>query len=188
MVQGKHTYWMGALATAAAVVMLASCGGGGGGGSSSGSGSAGGTGTTSSGSSGSSSTVTPTLAAATPVLDGTALGASQWPSGSTSSGGTGQPVSGLSCTDVGNTYTYSHLSIYQNGKQLALPTNIGTVAPTMAMQRGCVYPVHTVDSTGKIRIDATNNTPYTLGQFFAVWGEPLSTTNVAGISGPVTAW
>ncbi|WP_244817151.1 hypothetical protein [Caballeronia sp. Lep1P3] len=179
---------MGALATAAAVVMLASCGGGGGGGSSSGSGSAGGTGTTSSGSSGSSSTVTPTLAAATPVLDGTALGASQWPSGSTSSGGTGQPVSGLSCTDVGNTYTYSHLSIYQNGKQLALPTNIGTVAPTMAMQRGCVYPVHTVDSTGKIRIDATNNTPYTLGQFFAVWGEPLSTTNVAGISGPVTAW
>jgi len=194
MVQGKHTYWMGAVASAAALVLLASCGGGG-------SGSNSGAGTTTSTGSGASSptgasaptgssstTVTPTLAAATPVLDGTALGAAQWSSGSTANGGTGQAVGSLNCGDAGNTYSYSHLSIYQDGKLLALPANIGTVAPTMALQKGCVYPVHTVDSTGKIRMDETSNASYTLGQFFSVWGQPLSSTNVAGLTGTVTAW
>jgi hypothetical protein len=58
----------------------------------------------------------------------------------------------------------------------------------MARQTGCVYPVHTVDASGKIRMDVTSNASYTLGQFFSVWGQPLSTTNVAGITGDVTAW
>ncbi|WP_248323211.1 hypothetical protein [Caballeronia sp. Sq4a] len=188
--EGKHTHWISALASAAALVLLAGCGGGGGGETTSNG--AGTTTTTSSGgtssSGGGSTSTTPTLAAATQVLDGTALGAAQWASGSTASGGTGQQVSSLNCTVAGNTYSYSHLSIYQNGKQLALPANIGTVAPTMALQTGCVYPVHTDDNTGKIRMDETSNASYTLGQFFAVWGQPLSSTNVAGITGPVTAW
>ncbi|MDR5857319.1 hypothetical protein P9239_00670 [Caballeronia sp. LZ062] len=182
--EGKHTHWIGAVASAAALVLLASCGGGGGGTSSNGAG----TTTTGSGSSssGGSTNATPTLAAATQVVDGTALGATQWSDASPTS--TGQQVSGLNCTVAGNTYSYSHLSIYQNGKQLALPANIGTVAPTNALETGCVYPVHTDDNTGKIRMDVTSNTTYTLGQFFAVWGQPLSSTNVAGITGTVTAW
>ncbi|MDR5739615.1 MULTISPECIES: hypothetical protein [unclassified Caballeronia] len=176
---------MSAIASAAALVVLAGCGGGGDDSSSTSSGSGAGA------PSGASTpaTTTPTLAAATAVIDGTTIGASQWPDGSTASGGsTGQPVGGLSCAPAGASYTYSHLSIYQNGKQLALPANIGTLGSSLTLQRGCVYPVHTDDASGKIRIDATTNTQYTLGQFFAVWGEPLSSTNVAGVTGPVTAW
>lgn len=131
----------------------------------------------------------PTLAAATPVVDGTALGTSTWNAGSTATGGIGQAVGGLNCAAPSNSYTYSHLSIYQNGQLLALPANVGTVAPTMTAQTGCVYPVHTVDSSGKIRMDASTNGSYTLGQFFAIWGEPLSSTNIAGLTGtPITAY
>ena len=123
----------------------------------------------------------PTLAAATPVIDGTTLGAEKWPAGSSWSGGRGQTVNGLVCAAPGKTYSYSHLSIYSNGQQLALPANIGTVAPTLSGPIGCRYPLNTVDESGKIRMDVTNNATYTLGQFFAIWGAPLSRTNVAGI-------
>jgi len=129
----------------------------------------------------------PTLAAATAVIDGTTLGDANWQMGSTSTGGQGQAVGGLNCAVPGNTYT--HLSIFMNGKQLALPTSIGTVDPTLSAPKGCVYPLHTDDASGKIRMDATTNASYTLGQFFAIWGQPLSTSNVAGLQGtPVTAY
>jgi len=159
-----------------ALLILAGCGGGGGGGASN-TGANGANGTNGTG------TTAPTLAAATPVIDGTTLGESNWSTGSTSSGGTGQPVSGLNCALPGKAYTYTHLSIYQNGRQLALPANVGSVGPTMAAQTGCSYPLHTVDASGKIHMDTTSGASYTLGQFFAIWGQPLSSSNVAGLSG-----
>ncbi len=165
---------------------LAGCGGGGGG-SPGGAPAGGGAGSTSPGTTGGTAPTQPTqptqptLAAATAVIDGTTLGTENWQAGSTSTGGTGQAVSGLNCAVAGNSYSYTHLSIYQNGQQLALPANIGTVQPTLAAPTGCVYPLNTVDETGKIRMDETSNATYTLGQFFAIWGQPLSATNVAGI-------
>lgn len=110
------------------------------------------------------------------------MGQARWPAGSTTSGGTGQAVAGLSCTVAGSAYTYAHLSIYQDGQLLSLPAQIGTVEPSLALQTGCSYPVHTVDNTGKIRMLANPTTPYTLGQFFAVWGQMLTNTNVAGLT------
>ncbi|WP_232316428.1 hypothetical protein [Candidatus Burkholderia verschuerenii] len=132
---------------------------------------------------------TPTLAAATGILDGTPLGTAHWSDGSTTTSGTGQAVSGLNCKVAGNSYTYSHLSIYLNGQQLTVPTNIGAVTPSLTLQTGCVYPIHTDDASGKIRMDVTTaGSSYTLGQFFAVWGQTLSSSNVTGIAGTVTAW
>lgn len=162
-----------------AVLALAGCGGGGGGSSSPQSSGSGGT---------PAASATPQLAAATAVADGTTLGDENWIAGPTATGGTGQPVSGLNCAVRGNTYTYSHLSIYSNGRLLALPQNVGTVEPTMALQTACAYPLHTDDESGKIRMDSSAGASYTLGQFFAIWGQPLSTTNVAGVTGQVTAY
>jgi hypothetical protein len=165
------------IVTVGAILMLVSCGGGGGGGSGSSPGAP------------SANTSQPTLANATALVDGSKVGDDYWPAGSTQTGGTGQPVSGLNCGARGNVYTYSHLSIYLNGRPLALPANIGAVAPTMAAQTGCAYPVHTDDETGKIRMDASSNASYTLGQFFAIWGQPLTSTNVAGLtSTPITIY
>ena len=152
-----------------AALALAGCGGGGGGGSSEGA------------KAGSAAGAAPTLAAATPVIDGTTLGTEYWPEGPTAGGGHGQTLNTLKCAAPGNSYTYTHLSVFLNGQQLAIPANIGIVQPTLAAPTGCVYPLNTVDETGKIRMDQANTT-YTLGQFFAIWGEPLNTTNVAGIT------
>jgi hypothetical protein len=165
------------------VLALAGCGGGGGGDSGAGSSSAGGASSSGSGSS------SATLAAATVAVDGTTLGAENWQAGSTATGGQGQAVGGLNCAAAGSSYSYTHLSIFMNGTQVALPANIGTVAPTIAKPTGCVYPLNTVDETGKIRMDTTTTASYTLGQFFAIWGQPLSANNVAGLQGsPVTAY
>jgi hypothetical protein len=122
------------------------------------------------------------LAAATVLDDGTTIGATQWPAGSTATGGQGAAVDGLACAVPGNAYTYAHLSIFQDGKQLTVPSNVGVVGPTLAAQSGCVYPLHTDDASGKIRIDASAPAPLTLGKFFSVWGQTLSATNVAGLS------
>jgi hypothetical protein len=165
------------------VLALAGCGGGGGGGDS-------GAGSSSAGASSSGAgSSAPTLAAATAAIDGTTLGAENWQAGSTATGGQGQAVGGLNCAAAGSSYSYTHLSIFMNGTQVALPANIGTMAPTVAKPTGCVYPLNTVDETGKIRMDTTTTTSYTLGQFFAIWGQPLTTTNVAGLQGsPVTVY
>ncbi|MGN6669382.1 MAG: hypothetical protein ACTHKH_20800 [Trinickia sp.] len=161
-----HKITSGFLAIGVALT-LAGCGGGGSGGST--------------GAGSSAAAASPTLAAATQVVDGTTLGTEYWPSGPTSGGGTGQTLNTLKCADAGNSYTYTHLSIYVNGQQLAIPANVGIVQPTLAAPKGCVYPLNTVDESGKIHMDEANTT-YTLGQFFAIWGQPLTTTNVAGIA------
>ena len=98
----------------------------------------------------------------------------------TASDGQGQPIGGVACGAPGASYSYVHLNIYQNGNLLSLPQDIGVVSPNYTLQKGCVYPAHTRDMSGKIRIDTSTVT--TLGQFFAVWGQPLSRTNVAGLT------
>jgi len=129
-----------------------------------------------------SSSGTVTLAAPATVEDGAGMGQSNssWGSGSTPSGGHGQMVDGFACGAAGANYTYAHLSIYRNGTLLSLPQNIGVVSPTATSQRGCLYPAHTRDTSGKIHLDAGKT--ITLGQFFDIWGQPLSSSSVAGVT------
>lgn len=132
----------------------------------------------------------PNLAAAVSVEDGTQLGIDrpQWPDGSTETGGQGQDIGGLNCSDGSATYAYTQLILLQDGVQLALPANIGTGTPSLANPATCVYPIHTRDRTGKIRVNTSTGATYTLGQFFAVWGQPLSSTQVADIEGSATIY
>lgn len=103
-------------------------------------------------------------------------------------GGQGQAIGSLGCGRAGASYTYAHLSIFLDGQQLAVPADVGWISPP-TNEIGCVYPLHTDDTSGKIRIDATGATPFTLGQFFAIWGQPLSSSNIAGITGqPITVY
>ncbi|HEU4622901.1 MAG TPA: hypothetical protein VFS42_11825 [Burkholderiaceae bacterium] len=164
----------------AAVAFAAGCGGGGGGGDGGGAPAPSGSG--------------PRPAAAVELVDGSTVGATQWPAGPTATGGRGQVVEGIGCGLTGSAYeAHAHLSIIQDGQQLAVPGNIGVVGegglrtPTGSLS-GCKYAIHTNDASGKIHVTAATPSTYTLGQFFAIWGEPLSTTNVAGLNGPVTAY
>jgi len=42
------------------------------------------------------------------------------------------------------------------------------------------YPIHTVDTSGIVYIDSKVVRSYTIGDFFAVWGEPLGVNNTLG--------
>jgi len=121
----------------------------------------------------------------------THLGTATFPSGVTATGGQGAAVGGMNCGTADQTVAYfTHLSIYQNGSLIQIPDRAGIVRDA-AGNLTCVYPVHTHtgDFSGRIHKEGPDNTIYTLGQFFAVWGMPLSSTNVAGMTGlPLTVY
>ncbi|MBA5636419.1 hypothetical protein H3H37_05065 [Duganella sp. LX20W] len=129
--------------------------------------------------------VTPTtptyqLAATSTLLTaGVTVGTPNWPDGSTASGGNGAPVAGINCLVTEDYHIHAHLTILRDGNALAIPAHIGL--------QGCAYELHTHDQSGVIHIETSSARQFTLGQLFAVWGQPLSRSNVAGITGlPVT--
>jgi hypothetical protein len=78
-------------------------------------------------------------------------------------------------------HVHAHLAIVSDGQWLALPANVGILSQ-------CNYEMHTHDSTGIIHIETPNVKTFTLGQFFDMWGQTLSNTNVAGVTGTVVAY
>ena len=119
----------------------------------------------------------PALSAKPTILSTlTTLGIPNWPKGDTASGGQGKPVAGLTCASSEAYHVHSHLTILKDGQPLAIPADIGIVP-------GCTYDLHTHDMTGIIHVESPAPARFTLGQFFAVWGQPLSASKVAGLIG-----
>ncbi len=133
----------------------------------------------------------------------TGAGAGQTPSGQpapvstvilpplTTQGGNGQPVDGVQClsTEQLAYHIHAHLSLLVDGASVYIPAGIG-ITPPRDVQNGfvvsgsCFYWLHTHDLTGVIHIESPTSQIYTLGQFFAIWGQPLTTSQVATF--PVT--
>ena len=94
---------------------------------------------------------------------------------------TGLPaIDGIPCrVEAGNLHFHAHLQLLQDGRAIVLPRAIGR-------PRGdCVYLAHTHSLDGVIHVQAQLDTPNpTLGQFFAVWGRPLSRYAAAGLESP----
>jgi hypothetical protein len=67
------------------------------------------------------------------------------------------------------------VSIYRNGQRLALTNNIG--------RNACDYEMHTHDGSGVVHVEGPVPKTFTLGQFFSLWGQTLSATEVAGVLG-----
>lgn len=109
----------------------------------------------------------------------------------TAQGGQGQPVDGIPCqAEMVQVHVHSHLAVFYDGKQIQVPAFIG-MAPTP--QGGCLYWLHTHGPDGIIHVEAgsasnPNGGHYTLGNFFHIWGEPLSADQVGPFKGPVTAY
>jgi hypothetical protein len=125
----------------------------------------------------------PGIAAPVDLNDNHQVGvtSTNWTDGSTASGGQGATVQGIPCAPPIETYhIHSHLSIIVNGQAQAIAANAGIV-DTASLD--CHYYIHTHDRSGKLHVEAPANGTFTLGQFFAIWGQPLSATNVAGITG-----
>ena len=73
----------------------------------------------------------------------------------------------------------AHLEIFGRRDTLVIPAGIG-VRPG-----SCRYPLRTLVPTGLI---VAQRRGLTLGDLFAVWGQPLSAHRLAGFRGPVAAF
>jgi len=123
------------------------------------------------------------------------IGTPTWPNHDTATGGQGQQVSGLNCLAQLSEPFHHHvqLSIFVNGQQLTVPMGLGMYQPGggksgYIYHTTCLYFVHTHDRTGIIHIESKVDQPYTLGTFFKLWGEPLTSTQIAQFTGPVSIY
>ncbi len=114
-------------------------------------------------------------------------------------GQTGAAVAGIpsSTTEQLLFHIHSHLQIYVNGAHKLIPYGIGIVAPydLTASQDGpfasdgkAIYWLHTHDESGVIHIESPVRRGFTLGNFFDMWGQPLSPDQVGPAHGTVTAF
>ena len=86
-------------------------------------------------------------------------------------------VAGVACLINENYHLHSLVSIYKDGVRQGLPDNVG--------RSGCAYELHTHDVTGVIHIETDVPKKFTLGQFFALWNQPLTAGGTAGLAGPI---
>ncbi len=130
------------------------------------------------------------------LVPGMSIGVNTFPDGDTSSGGQGQLLAPhLGChQDMPPAFhIHIHLSIFDpTGTQIMVPWAVGIVKPWTYNHKGsqviggsCFYYLHTHDRSGVIHYEAPRDLGFTLGDFFAVWGEPLDPTDVAGYTGTV---
>jgi hypothetical protein len=135
----------------------------------------------------------PNFSAPQSIEAGQVIGAATYAAGDSSAGGQGAPVQGIACdTTTPVQHIHVHLTLIADGQQRAIPIAIGVGNPfilqNFVVAAGCFYWLHTHDATGIIHIEAPVTTTFNLGELFAIWGQPLSSSNVAGFTGTVTAF
>jgi hypothetical protein len=90
---------------------------------------------------------------------------------------TGQPVDGIRCDRMEGSvlHIHQHLAIFDHGRPVGVPEDVGR--PLIGQ---CFYWLHTHTPDGIIHVESPTFRSYTLGNFFDVWGEPLTRRDVAG--------
>ncbi|GAA2021941.1 hypothetical protein GCM10009839_18930 [Catenulispora yoronensis] len=113
---------------------------------------------------------------------------------------TGAPVDGIESGSMEQLafHIHAHLSIYVDGKSKTLPYGIGIIRPYQMSADAAgnpfvdggkgIYWLHTHDSSGIIHMEAPANVSFTLGEFFDMWGQPLSAAQVGPAQGPLTVF
>jgi hypothetical protein len=88
----------------------------------------------------------------------------------------GLPVAGISCDAMEGQriHIHQHLLILDHGTSVPVPSDVGRPASNQ-----CLYWLHTHTPDGVIHIESPANRTFTLGDFFAIWGQPLSETRAA---------
>jgi hypothetical protein len=119
--------------------------------------------------------------------------------GGTQAGGSNPTINGIPC-DLGERlafHIHAHVAIYANGQPLTVPYGIGIGKPWQVQQStegpfvvagSCFYGLHTHTDDGIIHIESPVQRTFSLGDFFAIWGQPLSSSQAASATGPVIAY
>lgn len=88
----------------------------------------------------------------------------------------GLNVDGIECQGMEGAveHIHTHLQIFNRGRAVQIPAQVG-----IPQGGSCLYWVHTHTPDGIIHIESPVTRTFTLGQFFDIWGEPLSRTQAA---------
>jgi hypothetical protein len=111
----------------------------------------------------------------------------------------GQQIDGISC-NAGESvlfHIHAHLTIFVGGAPRQVPAGIG-IAPPLGIEETpvgafvaratCFMWLHTHSADGIIHTESPVTRIYTLGNFFDIWGQPLSRGRVGPALGTVTAF
>jgi hypothetical protein len=103
----------------------------------------------------------------------------------------GAPVGRFACLRAAGPRQLAHVELFANRLVLLVPAGVGMAPPieregAYVSAARCSYAVRTRAPTGVVEFAASAHP--TLGDLFAVWGQPLSTRTLAGFRGPVSAW
>jgi len=116
---------------------------------------------------------------------------------------TGGAVDGETCQtaskEVIKYHIHTHVAVYVNGRMMRLPAGIGITEPPLIANypsgkfydvgvSDCLYWLHTHVADGVIHAEAPVKGVFTLGQFFDVWNQPLSTSRVGAQAGKVVVF
>jgi len=108
----------------------------------------------------------------------------------------GRTVDGIQCNAMEQVayHIHAHLAVFVDGTLRPIPGGIGIVTPvaertnegTLYAATDCYDWLHTHAQDGIIHVESPTQTSYTLGQSFAIWGQPLSSSAVGPAEGPLT--
>ncbi|MBA2347031.1 MAG: hypothetical protein H0V81_01940, partial [Solirubrobacterales bacterium] len=102
----------------------------------------------------------------------------------------GAPVAGLPCGPTEAARFGVHLELFAAGRVIVVPAGIGVADGQQdgAFVRGgrCRHALSTTEPTGVVEV--VHGTRATLGDLFALWGEPLTPRRIASFRGPVRAY
>jgi hypothetical protein len=112
---------------------------------------------------------------------------------------TGRTVDGIRCQSTEQTlfHVHAHLAVYVGGRPRAIPEGIGIAPPRVVETTSqgpfvaggsCLYWLHSHTADGVIHIESPVVRTYTLGDYFDIWGRPLSADRVGPTRGRVTAY
>jgi len=110
----------------------------------------------------------------------------------------GESIDGIKCQIIEKLafHIHAHLAIFVKGKQRQIPFGIGIGPPwrgenfaagPFVTSGSCFMWLHTHAADGIIHMEAPKQISFVLGDFFDIWGQKLSRTQVGPAKGRVTA-
>ena len=137
--------------------------------------------------------------APTSIFGGEVIGNADFAGGETQPKPNNTTVDGYACANENITFhQHTHLTVFNGTSEMVVPEAIGIFMPARSAggleiqdlnnPASCLTSLHTHDKSGSMHVE--NATPIfpTLGQFFDIWGQPLSRTQVANLSGTVRVY
>ena len=109
------------------------------------------------------------------------------------------PINGISCDALESTifHIHVHLAVFFDQDEQLIPFGVGIGEPwevenspagPFVVDGLCFYWIHTHTEDGVVHIESPVRRTFTLGDFFAIWEQPLSATQVGPKQGQVIAY